>query len=87
MECQVRVLLFAKAREIAGVADDLVEIPRRIHPGELIEIIVQKYRLEDIKDNFILAVNQEFVGGSEALELKDNDEIAVIPPLSGGIYS
>ena len=39
-----------------------------------------------IKDNVLLALNQEYVELTDDLNvsLNNNDEIAVIPPLSGG---
>ncbi|CAL1277926.1 unnamed protein product [Larinioides sclopetarius] len=40
--------------------------------------------LQPIAENVILAVNEEYVDKSENILLKNGDEIAVIPPLSGG---
>lgn len=40
-----------------------------------------------LQDNVVLSVNQEYVDGNDdetVLHLKDNDEVALIPPLSGG---
>ena len=32
----------------------------------------------------LLAVNQEYVSSEDSLELKEGDEVALIPPISGG---
>lgn len=37
-----------------------------------------------IKTVVLLAVNQEYVGSGDTLELHEGDEVAVIPPISGG---
>lgn len=43
-------------------------------------------RLEPIKNNLLLALNQEYIDLSDkaVISLHPADEIAVIPPLSGG---
>ena len=42
------------------------------------------FSLNEIKSNLILAVNQEYIGAEESVLLKTGDEVAVIPPISGG---
>ena len=37
-----------------------------------------------IRENLVLAVNREFVGGEERVLLREGDQVAVIPPISGG---
>lgn len=39
-----------------------------------------------LEDNFVLAVNGEYVGREENLSLRlhEGSEVAIIPPLSGG---
>lgn len=42
-------------------------------------------RLSVLRDQVVLAVCQEYVPlGEQLLTLRDGDEVAVIPPLSGG---
>lgn len=41
-------------------------------------------RLEIIAENIILSLNEEYVDDSQELTLRDGDEVAVIPPISGG---
>ena len=37
-----------------------------------------------IRDSVIVAVNQEFIDKDQLLQLKSGDEVAIIPPISGG---
>lgn len=42
-------------------------------------------RLCELQDGVVLAVRQEYVPiGDQVLTLGDGDEVAVVPPLSGG---
>lgn len=42
-------------------------------------------RLSVIREQVVLAVRQEYVAlGDQSVSLRDGDEVAVIPPLSGG---
>lgn len=82
----VKVLFFASARELAGVKESKILICRHINSTELLEKIVSIFGLESIRSNVILAVNEEFISNNVKLELCDRDEVAIIPPLSGGSY-
>ena len=42
------------------------------------------FRLSQIEKNILIAVNQEYVGSDQTVQLKAGDEVAVIPPISGG---
>lgn len=84
MNVEVTVLLFAKAREIFGKKQATLVLSGTCFTyRELLERIVAEFSLHSIKDSFILAVNEEFCTEG-AVVLKNGDEIAVIPPLSGG---
>lgn len=83
MEVTVKVLFFAIAKELAGTSQSSIKVKSKISFEELKINICSAFGLEKIKGNFVLAINQEYVEEG-VLELKSNDEIAVIPPLSGG---
>uniref|UniRef100_A0A1L8EGU2 Molybdopterin synthase sulfur carrier subunit n=2 Tax=Haematobia irritans TaxID=7368 RepID=A0A1L8EGU2_HAEIR len=83
----IRILFFAKSRELSGVD----EVSYTLDSGsitslELLNRISSLYNLEAIKSHIVLAVNQSYCGIDpvEQLTLKEGDEIAIIPPLSGG---
>ena len=84
----VRLLFFAKARELAGVGGvDFHDLPAASTGAGLLKAVLARFPvLDPIKDSVILAHNLEYidVAGDEPVEIKEGDEIAVIPPVSGG---
>lgn len=84
-EIQTTILFFAKARELTGCKECKLDIPRKLSSIDLFDKIVHTFELESIRNQIILAVNDEFVVPSSILlELSVKDKIAIIPPLSGG---
>ena len=86
-KARVKILFFAKARELAGRREAQLELPTPLSSAELKDQVVRGFSLESIQDIVILALNEEFVGENAKLNLSERDEIAVIPPLSGGMCS
>ncbi|NXX22955.1 MOC2A synthase, partial [Podargus strigoides] len=87
MSCQqVSVLYFARSAELAGRRCESLRVPRRITALQLWEEIVKaRPRLAVIRDQVIFAVRQEYVLlGDQLLDLQPGDEVAIIPPISGG---
>ena len=80
----VKIYFFAKAREIVGKHEAELEISNVISYPELLDKIVQEFNLTSIRNTFILALNKEYIEEDEVITLKPGDELAVIPPLSGG---
>lgn len=80
----VRVLLFAKAREISGKKEEYVTVFSKISYCDLLDFIVNYFSLVDIKSSLILAINEQYSDSNICLKLNEGDTIAVIPPLSGG---
>ncbi len=80
---QVRVIYFGMLREIAGREREVVDLPDPATVGELYAQLQQRApKLRDFRAAIALAVNCEYADGSAALH--DGDEIALIPPVSGG---
>ncbi|XP_044747324.1 molybdopterin synthase sulfur carrier subunit [Coccinella septempunctata] len=84
MNVEVNILFFAKAREIVGKTNDSLAVETPITYHSLLNLIAEKYCLQEIKNNVILAVNKQFGNPEDSYCLKRGDEIAIIPPLSGG---
>lgn len=82
----VRVVFFAKARELAGLSESTIDVDGTSSCDQLFARLVEKFGLESIRDNLILAINEQFVERGATLDLKEGDEIAIIPPLSGGSF-
>lgn len=83
---QVEVLYFARSAEIAGTRSETISVPQEIRALQLWnEIETLHPGLADVRDQVILAVRQEYVElGDQLLLLRPGDEVAVIPPISGG---
>jgi molybdopterin converting factor subunit 1 len=82
-ELRVRVLFFGAAREIAG--HDEIELTLRATStaSDAIEEVLLRYpELRRFGRSLLFAVNQEYAQ-AETL-LKEGDELAVFPPVSGG---
>ncbi|XP_059610614.1 molybdopterin synthase sulfur carrier subunit [Phlebotomus argentipes] len=83
---QVKVLFFAKCREIAGVSSVLYCVPPRVDRHLLVDEICDKFGFGNIRENLIVAINEQYCSAEAGgvLEIKEGDEIALIPPISGG---
>lgn len=80
----VKLLFFAHSKELAGTKETTVHLPTKISYERLLNFIVKNFNLETIKSNILLAKNEEVCTNIEDIELRESDNIAVIPPLSGG---
>ncbi len=80
----VRVLYFAGLREAFGCAGEAIELPANVATvGALRDFLVGQGRdkLASAK-NLRCAVNQEMAGLE--VTIKDGDEVAFFPPVTGG---
>lgn len=82
---EVKVLFFARSREVAGVSSIDITLQEGSTTTELLKMLVTKFPgLESVLQSCVLAVNQEYVSKDDATAMHGGDEIAIIPPLSGG---
>ena len=83
---KLKLLFFAKGRELVGQSEAELTTVNQQSLGQLLEAVLACYpQLQVIQDNFVLALNQEYIDNKEEIvTLQAGDEIAVIPPLSGG---
>jgi len=80
---KVTCLFFAGARDAVGVSSETIELAEGTTTVDFVKVLLQKYpSLEKVLQTSLLAVNQEYV--EEPVQLKTGDEVAVIPPISGG---
>jgi molybdopterin synthase catalytic subunit/molybdopterin converting factor small subunit len=77
---KVSVRLFAGLREQAGVAEQNLELPT----GSRVEDVWPKLDLGDEPAGLLYAVNKLYAERSQSLA--EGDEIALIPPVSGGSF-
>jgi molybdopterin converting factor subunit 1 len=81
---QVRVLFFGMLKDLAGRSSDLLDLPERATVGDVfIHYEEITPRLGEIAAAIAISVNQEFAGPDS--KLKEGDEIAFLPPVSGGL--
>jgi molybdopterin converting factor subunit 1 len=79
----LRVQLFARARDLAGAAVVTVEVPAGATVGELRRrLAAQVPALAALLSRSALAVASDFA--DDALVLYEAAEIALLPPVSGG---
>jgi molybdopterin converting factor subunit 1 len=80
---KVRVRLFASFREAVGSGTLAWDTPEGSRVSDVVAALRETYPgLGPAAEKALLAVNQEYVGGD--LQLHDGDELALIPPVSGG---
>ncbi|XP_067289474.1 molybdopterin synthase sulfur carrier subunit isoform X2 [Pseudorasbora parva] len=82
----VSVLYFAKSAELTGLKAENITVPSNITSLQLWQELETRHpRLSVLRDQVVLAVRQEYVPlGVQPLTLREGDEVAIIPPLSGG---
>jgi MoaE-MoaD fusion protein len=82
-DVRVRVLFFGAAREAA--ADELtLSLPPGTDARAAFGRLLEEYPgLRRFRSSLLVAVNQEYARDLE-VELKDGDELALFPPVSGG---
>lgn len=82
-QMQVSVLFFGMARDLTGVAQQSVDVPEGECLGYLWGTCEARFpRLSEIAGSLVTAVNQEIADRSH--RLRDGDEVAFLPPVSGG---
>src|SRR5438067_11780300 len=79
---KVRVVLFAEPRELVGQPNVDLALPAGATAADAWSQLSTRYDLGPLPRSFRCAVNSEYAGWDDPL--KDGDELAVIPPVSGG---
>jgi molybdopterin synthase catalytic subunit/molybdopterin converting factor small subunit len=81
---QVRTLFFGMLKDLAGRGSDLLDLPEHATLGDAFihyEKLIPK--LGELGASIAFSINQEFAGPDS--QLKEGDEIAFLPPVSGGL--
>ncbi|KAI5099489.1 molybdopterin synthase sulfur carrier subunit-like [Silurus meridionalis] len=86
MSTEVTVLYFAKSAELTGVKSEKIQINSELTSLQLWQELEHKHpKLVVVREQVVLAVRREYVSvGEQVVHLQHGDEVAVIPPLSGG---
>jgi molybdopterin converting factor subunit 1 len=78
---QIRVLYFGVLKDVMGHGDALMDVADSASVATLLELH-RKLRADSVWDSIAVAVNQEYARATDVL--KDGDEVALLPPVSGG---
>lgn len=80
---RVRVLFFGMLKDLAGKSSDLLDLPE---PASVADVLAHYQahmpRFKDSLPSLAVAVNQQYAGPKTKLKL--DDEVALLPPVSGG---
>ncbi|MGQ0535429.1 MAG: molybdenum cofactor biosynthesis protein [Methanobacteriota archaeon] len=80
---KLRLRLFATPREIVGRPELVLEVPEGTTVAALLDRLVADHpRLAEWREYLLAAVNREYAAAGRVL--RDGDEVAVMPPVSGG---
>ncbi|MBI4459322.1 MAG: molybdenum cofactor biosynthesis protein MoaE [Acidobacteria bacterium] len=80
---QVKVLFFGSLKEIVGRPEEVVSLEEGGNIGRLYDQYALRFpRLAECSSSILFSRNREFAGLAEPLQ--DGDEVAFLPPVSGG---
>jgi MoaE-MoaD fusion protein len=80
---RISILLFGRAREIAGRQTLELNLEGDPTVGSAFDVLKADYpKLGEMERSLLLAVNESYADRSQKLE--DGDRLAVLPPVSGG---
>lgn len=84
-EFEIKVLLFAKARELVKHDSVALAVKEGSTAKQILAELVRRLpQLKDLVQSSVLAINHEFVDKNSDQVVKAGDEVAFIPPISGG---
>jgi molybdopterin converting factor subunit 1 len=79
----IKVLFFGMLRDIAEMREEACELPAMATLGGVFDAYATRFpRLRELRRSIVLARNQQFC--DPAAPVADGDEIAFLPPVSGG---
>ena len=81
---QIRVLFFGILKDIAGCGSQFIDLPESARLSELLSRLQQQTpRLNAHLPSTAMSINQEYAGADSIL--RHGDEVALLPPVSGGL--
>jgi len=79
---QLTILAFGITRDILGASELSIDLPDGATVDDLKKELAQQYPSFGKLKALAIAVNSEYAGAEQVLQ--ERDEIALIPPVSGG---
>jgi molybdopterin converting factor subunit 1 len=81
---QVRVLYFGILKDIVGRSSSEMDLPEGLSVAELVELHERENGASaELWGSIAVAVNQQYAKPGDVL--RDGDEVALLPPVSGGL--
>ena len=82
---RVTVLYFAVFKERLGRSEEVIELPNGKRVQDAVALLAERHpAIATLRGKFRVAVAQEMVDDTH--ELRDGDELALIPPVAGGTH-
>lgn len=79
----IRVLFFGMLKDVAGVAETTADLPEGAQAGDVFEYFAARHPdLNKHSHSTVMALNQRYAARTDRVQ--DGDEIAFLPPVSGG---
>lgn len=78
----IKTLFFGTVKDITNSNSLELEVNKDINIKQFVVLLQEKFTNFPYIDDFTVAVNEEYV--EKYFILKDNDIVAIIPPVSGG---
>ena len=75
----IKVKFFANLRDQYGLTEEVVDFNEGISISEIWDKVTNRQKMPE---SIMIAINMEYSSGD--VQLKDNEEIAFFPPVSGG---
>jgi molybdopterin converting factor subunit 1 len=80
---KIKIKVFASIRDICGFHEKELIVSDSIKVNDVVDLFIKcNNELSAKKDNFLIAVNEEYCAMD--MMLKDGDILAIFPPVSGG---
>lgn len=80
---RIRVLFFGILKDVAGLSSDSPELPEHARLADVLNHYQRMLpRFKELMPSLAMSVNQEYA--SPDVSLKNGDEVAFLPPVSGG---
>nr|CAG8610330.1 5976_t:CDS:2 [Entrophospora candida] len=88
---EVKIVYFATARDATNLSSETISLNSNNDKNsittlqEIINILKSRHKnLTPILENCMFAINMEYVDNVDKSMIKSGDEVAIIPPVSGG---
>ena len=79
---RVKILYFSQIKDLIGKNEEIIEFSGET-VRDLIEVLSQKYpNVKEVLNKSMFAINENYE--KTDFVLKDDDTVAIIPPVSGG---